>query len=85
MNAYLPSSVRLPFGYTITVKTVSARTLKRIAQNDVHGCWDVETRTVWIDRALGEPEQRYVFTHELMHALADFQHHALGGLREMKA
>ena len=79
MNTYLPASVRLPFGYTIRIRVVGARTLRRIAQASVDGCWDVDHRTVYVDRALPEAQQRYVLTHELIHAFADFQHHALGG------
>ena len=80
MNQYLPASIRLPFGYLITIKVVSARTLKRIADGaEVMGCWDVMHHTIYIDRSLGEKEQRYVLTHEMMHAFADWQHHALDG------
>lgn len=79
MNAYLPASVRLPFGYTIAIKVVGRRHLKRVAKGDVMGCWDVDTRTIYVDRAMTEKEQRYVLTHEMAHALADWQHHALDG------
>ena len=82
MNVFLPHSIRLPFGYTVTIKVVAARTLRRVAEAEVHGCWDVDTRTIYIDRNLGEREQKYVLTHEMMHAFADWQHHALDGGRE---
>lgn len=79
MNAYLPHSVRLPFGYTVAVKTRSERTLRKIAGGAVDGCWDVATRTIYVDQGLSEQEQRYILTHELIHAFVDWQHHALGG------
>lgn len=82
MNLYLPASVRLPFGFTIHVKAVAPRTLKRVAGADVMGCWDVGARTIWIDRTMNEKEQRYVLTHEMIHAFADWQHEALGGAEE---
>lgn len=79
MNAHLPASVRLPFGYTVTIKVVSARALKCVAKAEVMGCWDGDTRTIYVDRNLGKKEQRYVLTHEMIHAFADWQHHALDG------
>jgi Zn-dependent peptidase ImmA (M78 family) len=79
MNVHLPASVRLPFGYTITIKAVAPRTLKRVAKAEVMGCWDVETRTIYIDRDMKAPEQKYTLTHEMIHAFADWQHHALDG------
>ena len=79
LNTYLPHSIRLPFGYCVTVKAVAPRTLKRVAQADVMGCWDVGTRTIYIDKTMDEKGQRYVLTHEMMHAFADWQHHALDG------
>jgi Zn-dependent peptidase ImmA (M78 family) len=79
LNRYLPASVRLPFGYLITVKVVSARTLKKISDgSEVMGLWDGSSRTIYIDRNLEEREQRYTLTHEMIHAFADWQHHALG-------
>lgn len=77
MNQYLPASVRLPFGYTVAVKAVSPRTLRRVAESEVMGCWDVGARTIYVDKTLSEREQRYTLTHELIHAFADWQHHAL--------
>jgi Zn-dependent peptidase ImmA (M78 family) len=46
------------------------------------GLWDVATRTIYVDRSLDEKEQRYVLTHEMIHAFADWQHVALGGAEE---
>ena len=42
------------------------------------GYWDVGTRTIYVDKTVGERKQRYVLTHELMHAVADWQHVYLG-------
>jgi Zn-dependent peptidase ImmA (M78 family) len=42
------------------------------------GLWDGSSRTIYIDRNLAEREQRYTLTHEMIHAFADWQHHALG-------
>lgn len=77
MNTYLPRTVRLPFGFVITIKTMAPSTLKRIAKEDVYGCWDGATRTIYIDKTVGERKQRYLLTHEMMHAFAEWQHVAL--------
>jgi Zn-dependent peptidase ImmA (M78 family) len=78
MNQYLPASIRLPGGYVVSVKAVAPRTLKRIAKEDAYGCWDGSTRTIYIDKAVEPKIQRYTLTHEMMHALADWQHTYLG-------
>ena len=79
MNDFLPASVRLPFGYTILIKAVAPRTLKRLAQGDeVFGLWvNNGGRLIYVDKSLTEPEQRYILTHELGHGWLDWQHWAL--------
>lgn len=78
----LPRSVRLPFGYVVLVKIVSDAEMKDAADCDggddtPDGCWDVDTRTIFICRAAPLKRQKYVLGHELGHALWDWQHHCL--------
>ena len=80
MNEHLPASIRLPFGYVITVKAVSKRMMASLSPGEpVMGLWVDSSRTIYIDRTLGVKEQRYVLTHEFIRAFADWQHFALDG------
>ena len=74
LNDHLPQRVRLPFGYVITIKAVAPSTLKRVAKEEVWGCWDGTTRTIYVDKTANPRKQRYVLTHEMMHAIAEWQH-----------
>jgi Zn-dependent peptidase ImmA (M78 family) len=78
MNAHLPHSVRFPGGYVVTIKTRAPSTLRRQAKGDCFGYWDCGTRSIFIDKTITERKQRYVLTHELIHAFADWQHVYLG-------
>lgn len=74
----LPRVVHFPFGYTVAVKQVSDAEMK--AENDgegVDGLWDCETRTIYILRSLSVRRKRYILGHEMIHALADWQHDML--------
>jgi Zn-dependent peptidase ImmA (M78 family) len=83
MNEHVPASIRLPFGFTVTIKAVSPRTLKKVAKADVMGCWDLDTRTIYLDKTMEPRNQRYVLTHEMIHAFADWQHMALDAGEEI--
>lgn len=73
-----PRIVRLPFGYLIRVRLASPAQVRKAAGSDSDAVWDDRTRTIWISRTLGARERRYVLTHELLHALTDYQHYVLG-------
>lgn len=80
MNEHLPATIRLPFGYVIKVQAVSKRTMAKLSPGSpVMGLWDEAVRTIYVDRTLPVKEQRYVLTHECIHAFADWQHFALDG------
>ena len=78
MNQYLPATIRLPFGYTVTIKAVSPRTLRRVAGTQVYGYSNGETRTIYIDKTVNEQRQRYILAHEMQHIFTDWTHLALG-------
>ena len=67
----IPRYVELPFQYTVKV-VLSDPTDSKLEGED--GTWDVETRTIHINRKLPGKRRRYVLVHELGHAWLDFQH-----------
>ena len=79
MALSIPRSVRFPFGYKVAVRLVTAKQVEKANGQAAHGCWDGGKRTIYIDRALAPLERRYVMSHEMIHALADWQHYVLGG------
>jgi Zn-dependent peptidase ImmA (M78 family) len=74
MTPYLPASIRLPGNYVIRVKMRAPSTLRREAKGECYGYWDGKTRTICIDKTASPRKQRYTLTHEMVHALADWQH-----------
>lgn len=77
----LPSSVRLPFGYVVLVKLVTDAEMADSIECEVDeipdGSWDMDTRTIFVRRAVPLRRKRYALGHELGHALWDWQHHCL--------
>jgi hypothetical protein len=63
----LPRKVELPFGYEISVVQGTPDTNDRAAE------WDVDTRTIVVDRRLPPAEKRGAFLHELDHAWSDWK------------
>ena len=78
LNHYLPSTVRLPGGYVIRIKTLAPSTLRRQAKANVFGYWDCGARVIAIDKTVSERKQRYLLTHEMKHGFADWVHWYLG-------
>jgi Zn-dependent peptidase ImmA (M78 family) len=71
----VPKRIRFPFGYTVVVRQVTLRELKKMAGgDDVYGLWDVDSRTIFVGKHLPVAKKRYVVVHELRHAMADFEH-----------
>lgn len=75
----LPARVNLPFGYDIQVRQVSDAEMR--TQNDdgelSDGLWDVETRTIYIRKALSLRRRKYILGHEVTHAVNDWIHSCL--------
>jgi hypothetical protein len=63
----LPRKVELPFGYEIAVVQDTPDKEDRAAE------WDVDTRTIVVDRRLPPAEKRGAFLHELDHAWSDWK------------
>ena len=72
----IPSRIVLPFGFRITIKQVSPKDpLLHVADDEyLDGAWYADERMIVLNKALPPRKRRYLFTHELAHALADFQH-----------
>jgi hypothetical protein len=63
----LPRKVELPFGYEISVVQAPPDKDDRAAE------WDVDNRTIVVDRRLPPAEKRGAFLHELDHAWSDWK------------
>ena len=63
----LPRKVEMPFGYEISVVQDTPDKEDRAAE------WDVDTRTIVVDRRLPPAEKRGAFLHELDHAWSDWK------------
>jgi hypothetical protein len=63
----LPRKVDFPFGYEIAVVQGTPDKDDRVAE------WDVDTRTIVVDRRLPPAEKRGAFLHELDHAWSDWK------------
>jgi hypothetical protein len=63
----LPRKVEFPFGYEISVVQGVPDKEDRAAE------WDVDTRTIVVDRRLAPAEKRGAFLHELDHAWSDWK------------
>ena len=63
----LPRKVDFPFGYEVAVVQGTPDTSDRAAE------WDVDTRTIVVDRRLPPAEKRGAFLHELDHAWSDWK------------
>lgn len=73
----LPSRVVLPFGYVVLVKEVSDQEMRIEAEDNEDfpdGLFDSETRTIFIRKDQAHGRKKYILSHELIHAVADFQH-----------
>lgn len=63
----LPRKVDFPFGYEVSVVQGAPDQDDRAAE------WDVDTRTIVVDRRLPPAEKRGAFLHELDHAWSDWK------------
>lgn len=72
----LPARVHLPFGYVVLVRQITDAEMRGLDEDgDLHdGLWDVESRTIYVRLALPIRRRRYILSHELGHALWDWQH-----------
>ena len=76
----LPKRITLPFGYTVRIREVTEGAMREIDDADERfsdGCWDEETRTIYIPKTLSPRRKRYILGHEVTHCVHDWMHHCL--------
>lgn len=74
----IPSRVPFPFGYIVCVQQVPAKSEELYDEEDdsySDGLWDVNMRTIYLNKAAAITRKRWVFVHELEHAWADWKEH----------
>lgn len=72
----LPLTITFSPSYKVAVKQV-ADEIMDVAYSDADAVWVVENRSILIRRKLPSTRKWYLLTHELAHALADFQHYLI--------
>jgi Zn-dependent peptidase ImmA (M78 family) len=75
MTAHFPTT-RFAGNYVVRVKMRAPSTLKKRV-GDSYGYWDVDTRTIFIDKTASVQKQEYTYTHEMDHAFNDWRHQYL--------
>jgi len=75
----IPRTVRLPFGFNISVRQVTRAEMKDACECDgdeegPDGLWDAEEMVIYLVRTLPVRRRRYVLCHELQHAVVDLMH-----------
>ena len=78
----LPTRVHFPFGYIVHIRQVTDAEIIAAVDGEgpedmADGCWMVDTRTIYIRKSLPLRRRRYILSHELGHALWDWQHDCL--------
>ena len=74
----IPKRVNLGFGYTVQVRYCTRTEMTDRAAAEAmgkvpDGYWDSDTREIWIVQDdLSIAHQRYVYAHEMHHAIVDF-------------
>lgn len=71
MTRTVPKRINLPFGYTVKIKHQDK---KHPDMKGCYGCWSDSTRTIYLRKDLRGAHKIYIFLHELLHVIADFQH-----------
>lgn len=74
----LPTRFKLPFDYWVKVRVLSDVEMNSVLDSpDCDGLWDIDTRTIYLRGSLGDAQKIQVFTHEVAHAVNDWEHHIL--------
>jgi transcription elongation factor Elf1 len=79
----IPRQFKFPFGYHIKVRRITPTEMidvfrcKHCGHHDgsdaVGGTWDVDTKTIWLDKTMTRKVQRATFMHEFHHAYKDWE------------
>lgn len=65
------SRLILPGNYIVKIRFYSKVRMEG-EHGDSDGCWDVDTHTIYIGKHLSLARQKYIFRHELVHAVNDW-------------
>lgn len=71
----LPKRLRCFPGFNIKIKQVTRKWLMETYSNpneELHGVWDVDAMTIYIQKTLDGKAKFKVYAHELQHALVDW-------------
>jgi len=71
---YIPRVWALPHGFKIYTRQLAPMQMKARHGEDYDGIWDLDTMTIDIKKSLSRERKWYVYSHELMHAINDWQH-----------
>ena len=71
----MPKTVRLPFGYVVTVRYLTQAQMSRQGMGDSHGCWVGDERAIYVLAEDPPGEQAETLAHELQHAATDLRHY----------
>lgn len=77
-NGPLPTRIRLPWGYLISVVELSSAEYAENCGEDSLACWIAEERRIYLRAARPIKKKRADLAHELLHAVADWQVSLLG-------
>lgn len=75
----IPAHIDLPFGFHIIVKQVSRAELDSYLGKNVAAAWVCEEKAIYLDKSRPVAKRRADLTHELIHAVTDWQAHIIGG------
>lgn len=70
----LPKNVLLPGGFKITISLVDDLKMAELIGQEYDAVWFDREATIYIRKDLPLPTQWYMLSHEMLHAVADWQH-----------
>lgn len=73
----LPTKIVFPFGYVVLIKEISDAEMRLEAGEEDEfpdGLFDPDTRSIFIRKDLPLGRKKYLLSHEVLHAVADWQH-----------
>jgi len=71
---YIPRVWELPHGFVIRTMQLSPTAMKAKHGADYDGIWDSDMRSIDIKKSISKERKWYVYSHELLHAVNDWQH-----------
>lgn len=74
----IPTVIDLPFGYEIEVKQLPHKAFVAECGAGVYAMWDVDDKTIYLNKSRPIKKRRADLVHELGHAVLDLQVKVLG-------